>query len=193
MDTFLYFFKHGFFHVLNWFAYDHILFLAVLLVAYTFKNWIKTVYLVTAFAIGHVITLLLSTYDLINVKSHYIEFLIPITILVIAIYNVFTAGKTSKGGKYNFKIIIALFFGFIHGLGFANGFDGIVGNHSKLISALEFSLGIEASQIVVAIVIFIIGLIFQMLFRFSKRDWTLVVSSIVIGLIIPMLIANKIW
>ena len=146
-----------------------------------------------AFTIGHILTLLLSTYNIISVKSHYIEFLIPATILVIAIYNVFTAGKTSKEGKYNFKIMIALFFGFIHGLGFANGFDKIVGSHNELISVLEFSLGIEASQIVVAITIFFIGLIFQTLFRFSKRDWTLVVSSIVIGLVIPMLIANKIW
>lgn len=193
MDTFLYFFKHGFFHVLDWFAYDHILFLAVLLVAYTFKDWIKTVYLITAFAIGHTIMLLLSTYNLINVNSNYIEFLIPITILVFAIYNVFTAGKTSKEGKYNFKFIVALFFGFIHGLGFANGFDKLTGNHNKLMSLLEFSLGLEAAQLVVVIILILIGLLFQTLFRFSKRDWTLVVSSIVIGLIIPMLIANKIW
>lgn len=192
MDTFLYFLKHGFFHVLNWFAYDHLLFLIVLLVAYSFKDWIKTVYLITAFTIGHTLTLLLSTYGLIHVTSKYIEFLIPLSILIFAIYNVFTAGKTSKNGGYYFKLMIALFFGFIHGLGFAGGFSKIVRNHNKLISALEFSLGIEAAQIVVAIVILILGALFQTVFRFSKRDWTLVISSIVIGLVIPMLIAHKI-
>lgn len=193
MDTFLYFFKHGFFHVLDWYAYDHILFLAILLVAYTFNDWIKSIYLITAFTIGHTITLLLSSYNLIAVSSYYTEFLIPITILIFAIYNVFTAGKTPGKSKYSFRFIIALFFGFIHGLGFANGFEKIVGTQNKLIGLLEFSLGIESAQIVVIIVIMLIGVLFQTLFRFSKRDWTLVVSSIVIGLVIPMLIANKIW
>ncbi|MCK5815101.1 MAG: HupE/UreJ family protein [Flavobacteriaceae bacterium] len=193
MDAFIYFLKHGFFHILNWFAYDHLLFLIVLLVAYSFNDWIKTVYLITAFTIGHTLTLLLSVYGLIYVSSRYTEFLIPISILIFAVYNVFTAGKTSKDGGYYFKLMIALFFGFIHGLGFAGGFSRIVGNHNKFLSALEFSLGVEAAQVVVAIVILILGALFQTVFRFSKRDWALVISSIVIGLVIPMLISHKIW
>jgi ABC-type nickel/cobalt efflux system permease component RcnA len=193
METLLYFFKLGFFHVLDWFAYDHILFLAVLLLAYSFNDWIKTLYLITAVTIGHSITLLLATYNVVRVKLSYIEFMIPVTIFVFAIYNVFTAGKIVKNGKYNFMIMIALFFGCIHGLGFAHGFDKIIGNHTKFISLLEFSLGIEAAQLGIAIVLFFIGLIFKTLFRFSNRDWTLVISSIIIGLVIPILIANKIW
>ncbi len=193
MDTFLYFFKQGFFHVLDWNAYDHILFLIVLLVAYSFNDWVKTVYLITLFTVGHTLTLLLSTYNIISVNSNYVEFLIPLTILIFAIYKVFTAGKTSKGGKFNLSMLFALFFGLIHGLGFANGFERIVGSNNKFISLLEFSLGIEAAQFVGVLVILFVGFIFQTVFRFSKRDWTLVISSIVIGLVIPMLIANKIW
>ena len=191
MDTFIYFFKYGFFHVLDWNAYDHILFLIVLLVAYTFNDWVQTVYLITLFTIGHSLTLLLSTYNIISVKSNYIQFLIPLTILIVAIYTVFTAGKFSRKGAFN--MIFALFFGLIHGLGFANGFERIVGNNNKFISLLEFGLGIEAAQAVSIIAILFFGLVFQTVFRFSKRDWTLVIASIVIGLVIPMLVANKIW
>ena len=85
MDTFIYFFKHGFFHVLDWNAYDHILFLIVLLVAYTFKDFIKTFYFITLFTIGNLMTLLLSTYHVINVNNNYIAFLIPLTIFIFAV------------------------------------------------------------------------------------------------------------
>jgi len=193
MDIFIYFFKHGFFHVLDWNAYDHILFLIVLLVAYTFKDFIKTFYFITLFTIGNLMTLLLSAYHVINVNNNYIVFLIPLTILVFAVYNVFTAGKSSKEGKYNFNLIFALFFGLIHGLGSTNQFERIVGNNNMFISSLEFGLGIEAGQLVVLVVILFLGFIFQTVFRFSKRDWAMVISSIVIGLVIPMLIANKVW
>jgi hypothetical protein len=88
---------------------------------------------------------------------------------------------------------MSLFFGLIHGLGFAKGFNAIVGSANKFISLLEYSLGIEAAQLVAAVVILFIGYIFQTIFRFSKRDWTLVISSVVLGLVIPMLITNKIW
>ena len=193
MDTFIYFFKHGFFHVLDWNAYDHILFLIVLLVAYTFKDFIKTFYFITLFTIGNLMTLLLSTYHVINVNNNYIAFLIPLTIFIFAVYNVFTARKSSKAGKNNFNLIFALFFGLIHGLGSTYEFERIVGNNNKFISSLEFGLGVETGQLVGLVVILFLGFIFQTVFRFSKRDWTMVISSIVIGLVIPMLIANKVW
>ena len=88
----------------------------------------------------------------------------------------------------------ALFFGLIHGLGFAGGFNMIVGNsNNKLLSLLEFALGIELAQIIIVLLVLFVGFIFQTIFRFSKRDWILVISSIVIGVALPMLIDSIFW
>lgn len=193
MDSFLYFFKQGFFHILDWQAYDHILFLVVLTVVCTFNNWKRTLWLVTLFTLAQMLMLLLTTYNIINVNSRLVVFLIPITILIIAIFNVFTAGKVSKSRNDIIYFLFSFFFGLIHGLGFSNTFERIVGNNNTFISLMEFSLGIEVSQLVVAVIIMALAFVFQTIFRFSKRDWTLVISSIVIGFVIPMLIANKIW
>lgn len=192
MDSFLYFFKQGFFHILDWQAYDHILFLIVLTVVCTFNNWKRTIWLVTLFTLAQILMLLLTTYNIVNVNSRLATFLIPFTILIIAIFNVFTAGKVSKSRNDTLYFIFSFFFGLIHGLGFSSTFKRIVGDNNTLISLLEFSLGIEVSQMLVVIIILFLGYVFQTIFRFSKRDWTLVTSSIVIGLVIPMLIANKI-
>lgn len=193
MDSFLYFFKQGFFHILDWQAYDHILFLIVLTGVCTFNNWKKTIWLVTLFTLAQMLMLLLTTYNIINVNSRLVAFLIPLTILIIAVFNVFTAGKATKNRNDMLFYIFSFFFGLIHGLGFSSTFERVVGNNNKFISLLEFSLGIEGSQIIVVIIILFLGYIFQTIFRFSKRDWTLIISSIVIGFVIPMLIVNKIW
>ena len=91
-------------------------------------------------------------------------------------------------------IATTLFFGVIHGLGFSSFFMGSVGSGTdKFVWLLEFALGIEAAQAIVVIVVLILALIFQSIFNYSKRDWVLVVSSIVIGLVIPMLLESNIW
>lgn len=193
MDSFLFFLERGFFHVLNWNAYDHILFLIILFVGYSFGDLAKVIYVTSAFALGHIFSLLLVVYQVIGVSAKYVGFLIPGIIFIFAMYNVFTSGKAQKRGNFYFQMTLALIFGLIHGLGFEKGFNNIVGNNNKLFSILEHSLGIEAGELVASIVVLFIGFVFQTVFRFSKRDWTLVISSIVIGLVIPMLIAHKIW
>jgi len=190
----MFFLKEGFFHVLDWNAYDHILFLIVLAVVYDFRNWKSVLWLISLFTVGHTLSLILATYKVVLVSSSWIEFLIPVTILITALVNVFYAGNTAKHAKTNTNLIFALFFGLIHGLGFANGFNVIVGTKSnKFLSLLEFALGIELAQIVIVIIILFIGFIFQKIFRFSKRDWVLIISSIVIGMVIPMIISAYFW
>jgi len=194
MDSFLFFLKQGFFHVFDWKAYDHILFLVVLTVVYTFSNWKKTLWLITLFTIGHTISLILSTYGVISINKRIVEFLIPLTILITALVNVFTAGKGNRKGYLNLNLIFALFFGLIHGLGFSSYFNMIISKgDSKLLPLLEFALGIEIVQLLIVFIVLILGFIIQTVFRFNKRDWVLVTSSIVIGFVIPMLIANKFW
>jgi hypothetical protein len=86
----------------------------------------------------------------------------------------------------------ALFFGIIHGLGFAREFHLLIGGSSdKLLPLLEFALGIEAAQLIIVFVVLFFSFLMQTVFNFSKRDWILVMSSIVIGLVIPMIMENE--
>ncbi len=195
MSQFWIYFQIGLKHVLDINAYDHVLFLIALTVPYLFKDWKRIFLLVSIFTVGHTLALILSVYGIIAIKVNTVEFLIPITILVTALYHLFTAGKTSKNDSINLVFFITLFFGIIHGLGFSNYFKTILGGSatSKLLPLGEFALGIEAAQLIVVFVVLVISYIVQTVFRFSKRDWALVMSAFVIGVVIPMIIESPIW
>lgn len=186
--------EYGMNHVLDIHAYDHILFLIVLTIPYIFKDWKRVFLLVSVFTIGHTVSLALAAYGTISVSSDLVEFLIPVTILIVALFNVFTAGKAAQKERIGVLFVSTLFFGLIHGLGFAREFRMFVGSSdSKLVPLLEFALGIEIAQVIIVFLVLFLGFLFQTVFRFSKRDWIMVVSSIVVGLVIPMLFNNKIW
>ncbi|AOC95114.1 MULTISPECIES: HupE/UreJ family protein [Flavobacterium] len=195
MSQFWIYFQIGLKHVLDINAYDHVLFLIALTVPYLFKDWKRIFLLVSLFTIGHTLALILSVYGIIAIKVNVVEFLIPITILITALYHLFTAGKTSKNDGVNLVFFITLFFGIIHGLGFSNYFKTILGGSatSKLLPLGEFALGIEAAQLIVVFVVLVISYIVQTVFRFSKRDWALVMSAFIIGVVIPMIIESPIW
>lgn len=196
MLEFWVYFNLGLKHVLDINAYDHVLFLMALIIPYHFKDWSRVLVLISLFTIGHTIALLLSVFGIISVKVNLVEFLIPITILVTALYYLFTAGKTNKkNDNISFVAIITLFFGIIHGLGFSNYFKAILpGNASdKLLPSLEFALGIEAAQLIVVFIVLFLSYLVQTVFRFSKRDWTLVMASFIIGVVIPLVIKSEIW
>lgn len=195
MSEFWIYFQIGLRHVLNIKAYDHILFLIALTVPYSFKDWKRVLILISIFTLGHTISLLLSLFGIISIKAVFVEFLIPVTILITAFFNLFTAGKSSKKESISIIGFITLFFGIIHGLGFSNYFKSILSGSAKekLIPTLEFALGIEAAQIIVILIVLILSFAVQTIFRFSKRDWTLVMSSFVIGVILPMIIESEIW
>ncbi|CDF77861.1 conserved hypothetical membrane protein [Formosa agariphila KMM 3901] len=191
LDDFLFYVEYGINHVLDINGYDHVLFLMVLTVAYVFKDWKRVLILVSLFTLGHTISLILAAYDVVKINGVIVEFLIPVTIFIMAVYNLFTAGKTLNKGV-GLLFFSALFFGIIHGLGFAREFHLLIGGASqKLLPLLEFALGIEVAQIIIVFVVLFVGYIMQTVFRFSKRDWVLVVSSIVIGLVIPMILENE--
>ena len=193
MDEFLLYVKMGLNHVLDFTAYDHILFLIVLAVVFSFQQLKKVLWLITLFTIGHTLTLALSAYGVLKVDVKIVEFLIPVTIFITGVVNVFNLGKTSSS-KDNINLIFALFFGLIHGLGFSNYFRMMIGREEdKLMPLIEFALGIEISQVIIVLAILIIGSLMQSFFRVSKRDWVLVTSSIVIGFVIPMMIERVFW
>jgi len=195
MSDFWIFFKVGLNHVLDIHGYDHLLFLIALTVPYLAKDWKKILILVSFFTLGHSLSLLLSAFNVVSVKTIFVELLIPITILIAALFNIIMAGKSAKNGNMTFVAGVTVFFGIIHGLGFSNYFNSILPGKpvDKLAPLCEFALGIESAQIIVVLSVLILAFISQTLFRFNKRDFILIMSSFVIGVIVPILIGNPIW
>ena len=193
MDDFILYFKMGLTHVLDFSAYDHILFLIVLAVIFTNFQWQKVIWLVTLFTLGHSITLALSAYKILEVRMDLIEFLIPLTIFITGLINIINAKKEASN-KGNINLILALFFGLIHGLGFSNYFKMMIGKEEdKLFPLIEFALGIEVAQIIIVLSILIIGFLLKSIFKVQRRDWILVSSSIVIGFSIQMMLDRVFW
>ena len=194
LDSFLKFLELGLYHIVSLKGYDHILFLVVLTLPFLFKDWKRLLILISSFTLGHTLSLLFGVYDIINLKSDVIEWLIPFTILIMGLYNVFTAGKSSKHSNPIIILSIVLFFGFVHGLGFASAFESMVSaNENTLISVLEFALGIELGQFVIVFCILFLGFIGQTIFRFSTRDWVMVISAVVIGLMLPLIFNSPLF
>lgn len=194
MEDFWLYLKLGFDHVLDWNAYDHVLFLTVLVASHSFQQSRKVVWLVTLFTIGHVLSLALSAYNILRIESSIIEFLIPVSIIFTAVYNIFTAGKAKGNSKINLLYFVTFFFGLVHGFGFSTYFNMLAKSADNIFLMLvEFALGIELAQILVVFVVLLVGFIVQNIFRFSKRDWVLVISSIVLGMTIPILAENWIF
>jgi len=189
LENFWFNVEYGINHVLNINAYDHVLFLIALTVPYMFKDWKRVLILVSVFTLGHTLSLVLAAYDIVRIDGQIIEFLIPVTILIVALFNVFTAGKGAQKEKIGVLFFSTLFFGLIHGLGFAREFHMLAGKtDNKFFLLIEFALGIEISQVIIVFTVLFLGFLAQTLFRLSKRDWIMVISAIVVGLVIPMII-----
>ena len=189
LENFWFNVEYGIDHVLDIKAYDHVLFLIVLTVPYLFKDWKRVLLLVSLFTLGHTLSLILATYNVVIVNAKLVEFLIPITILIVALFNVFTSGKGTEKEKEAVLFFSTLFFGLVHGLGFARQFQMLLSDtDNKLILLLEFALGIELAQVIIVFMVLFLGYIAQIIFRFTKRDWIMVISAIVVGLVIPMIL-----
>ena len=191
MEQLKLFFELGLTHVLDINGYDHIIFLIVLAAPYLFSSWKKVLILVSVFTIGHTISLFLSSYNLVTVNSSLVEFVIPVTIAVTAIFNIVTSGRVSQNSKIGLMFFVTLIFGIIHGLGFSNYFKMIIGSSKfKFVPLIEFALGVEVAQVIVVLLVLLLGGIAQNLLNISKKDWVLVLSSITLGLAIPMLLSR---
>ena len=188
MDDFIFYIQQGFFHVLDINALDHVLFFIALTIIYGFKNWKKALWLITFFTIGHSLSFGLSAYDIINVDVDLVEFLIPITILIPLILNIYKMINDDFSIK-NTNIYFAGFFGLIHGLGFSNYFKMLLDNgDDKLIPLLKFALGIEFAQIIIVLIVLSLSHIAIYSTHIKKKYWVIGISLLVILRIVPMLI-----
>jgi hypothetical protein len=195
MSDFLSYFTIGLKHLWNIHAYIDILFLLALTVPYEFKSWKRILILVSLFTAGHTLALMLSVFNVITIKVSIVAFIVPIIILIIALYNIIAAGKSGKNNSITFIAIVTSLFGIVHGLGFANYFNSFVSGKptDKLLPLFESSLGFFFSQLIVVVLALLLAYVVQTLLKFSKRDWILIVSALVVGVVIPMIIQNKIW
>jgi hypothetical protein len=193
MSEFELYFGLGKDHILDYKnGYDHILFVVALCTMYSMRDWKKLLILVTAFTIGHSITLALATLQIISVQQNLIEFLIPLTILITAGSNIFRSTDLSERTTY-INYGYALFFGLIHGLGFSNYLRSILGKDRSIVTQLfAFNLGLELGQIIIVGIFLVAGLILVDLFTVNRRDWKLVLSSAIAGIAL-ILVKDKIF
>ena len=182
----------GFDHILDFNGYDHILFVIVLCTIYSVREWKNVLILVTAFTIGHSITLAMSSLNIVSFKADVIEFLIPLTILITAIYNVLR--KNNEPRRVNVNYLMALFFGFIHGLGFSNYFKALLGREeSVLMPLLAFNIGVELGQLIIVFLTMIIGYFFMNILKVKQREWVIFVSGAAAGISYLLLVEAKFW
>lgn len=194
MADFWLFFKQGFNHVLAFSACEHLLFIVVLVTAFVARKWKRTTGLISIFTIGHSVSLLLGAYKVLSVDAHLVNFFIPVSLIFMALFNILTAGKTKSSSRPVFLYLLILFFGLVHGFSFASYFGQISQESSSfLVNLVEFALGIDVSQILIVIATFLLSVIFQKILRYSQRDWVLIISSVILGLAIPILTKNWIF
>ena len=192
MDDFSFYFKFGWKHIISAGALDHQLFILALAAIYVIRDWRQVLILVTAFTIGHSITLFLSVKELIVISSRWVEFLIPCTIIVTALSNLFLKKFTPKTIRINY--FLALFFGLIHGLGFANSIRVALASDQSLGWGLfGFNVGLEAGQIIVVLVILIISFLILNILKANRREWVIFASACAFSIALVTAIERWPW
>lgn len=195
MSEFSLYFGLGKEHILDYInGYDHILFVLALCAVYSVHDWKKILILVTAFTIGHSITLALATLEIISVKGELIEFLIPLTIFITSFSNLFRGEKSIDKSSVQVNYVFALFFGLIHGLGFSNFLRSLLGkDHSIISQLLAFNLGLELGQIIVVVLFLAVSFILIDLVKVSRRDLKLILSSAIAGIALVLMKDRIFW
>ena len=187
MTDFLFYLQLGWEHIISSDALDHQLFILALVAIFSFKDLKKVLILVTAFTIGHSVTLALSAFDIIRFPSNWIEFLIPCTIVFTALDNLIFSKNVEKLIKLNY--FLALFFGLIHGMGFANSVRMMLAKEQSIvIPLLGFNVGLEIGQIAVVIIILSIFYFLSTFLKLKKKHWVMLVSAPILVVSLKMAI-----
>jgi len=194
MSEFSLYLQIGIDHILDVKGYDHILFVVALCTIYTIGDWKKLLIMVTAFTLGHSVTLALATFQLVRFNSDIIEFLIPVTIFVTAFFNILRGSRQFSYGRFDQNYLFALFFGLVHGLGFSNYLIRLLGKDTSILTQLfAFNIGLEIGQIIIVAFFMVSSFIFVDLFNTNQRDWRLVISSAIAGIALTIMIETKFW
>ena len=186
MNDFWIWFSTGFQHILDWSGYDHILYIIVLCVLFSFKEWKSLLILVTAFTIGHSLTLALSLFQIVTIKQAFIEVLIPLTIILTCIVNIYSRKQLNNSRfktNYRTNYILALLFGFIHGMGFSYLLRSMLGKEENVVfPLLSFNLGLECGQLIIVSGMLLFSVFLFRFTRIKKADMVFFISSAVFGI-----------
>ncbi|PKA98441.1 HupE/UreJ protein [Flavobacteriaceae bacterium MAR_2009_75] len=189
MQDFWFYLQLGLGHVLDINAYDHVLFLAALALPFTFKSWKSVLMLATVFTLTHCLSLALSTYELVLMDVGLIEFLIPVTIAMTAIFNLLFIKLPTDKKNIGLHLIATAFFGLIHGFGFSNYFKMLMAEEeNKVVPLLGFATGIEFSQVLIVLLVLTITYIVVSMIKLAKKRYVIVTSTLILLLTIPMLV-----
>lgn len=179
MQDFALYFELGWQHILDLRGYDHILFVAAMCATYLLADWRKVLGMVTAFTLGHSLTLALSVFNLVFISPQWIEFLIPITILSTCLLNLYKPTNQTRPATY----LITLIFGLIHGLGFSAYLKSLLGTDDSILSQLfAFNIGLEAGQLIVVGIFLLLAQVALQSLHISRRNWVLFLSSAIFGI-----------
>lgn len=190
MNDFAFYFGLGWEHIVTVEALDHIFFIAALAAIYLLRDWKQVLILVTAFTLGHTITLVLSSLQLVEVSSSWVEFLVPCTIVFTAVSNLFQRSFSARAIRINYAL--ALFFGLIHGLAFANTLRMVLASdQSFALSMLSFSIGLELGQILVVVLILLLGQLATGVLGIERKAWVIFASAFVMALALQMAIERR--
>ncbi|KAA5541166.1 HupE/UreJ family protein [Adhaeribacter rhizoryzae] len=183
MQDFPLYFQLGITHILDWQGYDHILFVMALCGVYGWQDWRKLLILVTAFTVGHSLTLALSVFNLIPVSVSLIEFLIPVTIVITSLVNILR--KNQNKSSWLLTYLLTLLFGLIHGMGFSNYLKSLLGSQVAG-PLLAFNVGLEVGQLAIVFITLTLSFLVLNGFRASRREWNLFLSSAIFGIALTM-------
>jgi len=192
METFFTFIRLGFDHITDLNGYDHILFVLSLCAVYTLWDWKNVLILVTAFTVGHSITLALAALQILSFDSALIEFLIPLSILITCLTNL--VQQSGRNGQIVqerklLRYFFAVFFGLIHGMGFSTYLRSLLGQSSEIVSELfAFNVGLELGQLLIVVASFMIGFLAIEILKIKKNTWNMISSSFLAGMTFHLLL-----
>ncbi len=190
----------GMHHIADLRGYDHILFVAALTVAYRPGDWRRLLWLVTAFTVGHSITLALATLNVVRVNSRLVEIGIAVTIVITSLMAIAVAARSDPGALtpvsergQRVRYLMAGAFGLIHGLGFSTFLRSLLGEESSIfVPLLSFNVGLELGQLSIVLAVLALGFVVEQGVRLARRDWVLVASG-AIAAIGTTMVVERIW
>ncbi len=194
MEDFWFYIKLGLDHVLDFSAYDHILFLTALAIPFTFRHWKKVLILATVFTVTHCLSLMLSVYGIVELDVSLIEFLIPVTVFLTALFNILYLKMLQGEKSMALPIVATAFFGLIHGFGFSNYFKMLIsGSDEKVTPLIGFAAGIEMSQVTIVLSVLVLAYLVQSILKVKQSVFIWVASIMVLLITIPMLYQAFPW
>ena len=183
MHPFEFYLKLGFEHIANLNGYDHILFLVALCAVYNIRQSKKILLLVTAFTVGHSITLFMVSFDFFSIPTRVIKGLIPATIAITSLNNVLGNKQANKDFEIGKNYFLALFFGLIHGMDFSNYFKALIMSADEIIVPLfGFNVGIEVGQLLIVCFIIAMSYIFLNILKVKQLEWNIFISGATFGI-----------